>query len=160
MSYIWSDLRDNHLKRLIDNLVQANPSVPITLSVLESYPSQSLGPNSSIPRQYSGYYDSLHDLTFNPNPANKITAGRVDNCIEILDSMKAQTQLAALHLIIVAATTPSDDNSLAFSGTGYSPWISLAQKMSEKKIHCHIVVSSQKTAIPFGGCLARHNHAN
>ncbi|KDR72831.1 hypothetical protein GALMADRAFT_142561 [Galerina marginata CBS 339.88] len=145
MSFIWPDLRDKYLSRLIDGLVHANPSVPITVSVLESYPCQNHGPNS-LPRQYSGHHDGLRDVDFNFNPANKITTGRINTCIDFLDAAKFQGDPPAQHLIIVAATTPSDDESdMGFTGNGYSPWTYLAQKMGSKNIHCHIVVSPQHT---------------
>ncbi|KAF8966754.1 hypothetical protein BDZ97DRAFT_1917274 [Flammula alnicola] len=125
MSHIWSDLRDQYLDRLVDNLTLANSSAPITVS-------------------YSGYHDGLRDVKFNFNPDNKISVGRINSCIDFLDSVKFQGQPPVLHLIIVAATTPSDDDSgTGFSSSGYSPWIFLAQKMAEKHIHCHMVVSPQ-----------------
>jgi hypothetical protein len=66
---------------------------------------------------------------------NLIHNSRVQNVIpQFLDSFKYQGQPAALHLIIVAATPPSDDSNEACVSPGeYSPWIFLAKKMAEVK---------------------------
>ncbi|KAF9481450.1 hypothetical protein BDN70DRAFT_528202 [Pholiota conissans] len=145
MSKIWADLRDQYLDRLVETATSANgPTTPITVSVLESYPCQDHGVNPSHPRQYSGNHDGLRDVKFNPNPDNQISIGRINSCIDFLDSFKFQGQPAALHLIIVAASPPSDDNNETCVSPGeYSPWIFLAKKMAERSIHCHIVVSPQ-----------------
>jgi hypothetical protein len=51
---------------------------------------------------------------------------------QFLESAKFSGHPATLHLVIVAATTPSDDdNGIPFPGTGYSPWLFLAQKMAK-----------------------------
>ncbi|PPQ91533.1 hypothetical protein CVT25_008801 [Psilocybe cyanescens] len=145
MSQLWPDLRDKCLDRLVDNLEQTNPPVPITVSVLESYPCQSPGPNSSLARQYSGYHDGLRDVRFNASPENKISAGHISTCIDFLDAANYRVPTPALHLIIVAFNTPSDtDNGITYVGNGYSsPWLSLAKEMGSKNIHCHLVVSPQ-----------------
>lgn len=54
-----------------------------TVLVLESYVSQDLGSNSSLPRQYSGYHDRLRDLRFNYAPENRISIGKVSSCIDV-----------------------------------------------------------------------------
>ncbi|KAF8804152.1 hypothetical protein BYT27DRAFT_7259594 [Phlegmacium glaucopus] len=146
MSYIWSDLQDQYLNKLVDKLVVANPFAPLTVSVLESYPSQDHGSNSSFPRQYSGYHDGLRDLKFNFAPENRISPGRVNNCIDtvphkLLDSGKFQGQTLSLHLIIIAATTPSDESNVTYFPDNFSPWLHLAQKLAKKNVHCHIVAS-------------------
>ncbi|KAF8174573.1 hypothetical protein BJ912DRAFT_1046492 [Pholiota molesta] len=145
MSQIWPDLRDQYVTRVVETATSANvATTPITVSVLESYPCQDHGANPSLPRQYSGNHDALGDLKFNHNPDNKISIGRINSCVDFLDSFKYQGQPAALHLIIVAATPPSDDSNEACVSPGeYSPWIFLAKKMAERSIHCHIVVSPQ-----------------
>jgi len=101
MSYIWADLRDQYLGRLVDGVAAANPSVPasdfasitriprlplsiqITLSVLESYPCSDSGSNSSLPRQCSGPHDGLRDVQFNTSPENRISAGRINQAIDV-----------------------------------------------------------------------------
>lgn len=51
---------------------------------------------------------------------------------KFLESAKFSGHPAALHLVIVAATTPTDDdNGMPFSGNGYSPWFFLAQKLAK-----------------------------
>lgn len=51
---------------------------------------------------------------------------------KFLESAKFSGHPAVLHLVIVAATTPTeDDNGVPFSGNGYSPWLFLAQKLAK-----------------------------
>ena len=51
---------------------------------------------------------------------------------KFLESAKFSGHPGALHLVIVAATTPTDDdNGKVFSGNGYSPWFFLAQKLAK-----------------------------
>jgi hypothetical protein len=51
---------------------------------------------------------------------------------KFLESAKFSGHPAVLHLVIVAATTPTeDDNGAPFSGNGYSPWLFLAQKLAK-----------------------------
>ena len=51
---------------------------------------------------------------------------------KFLESAKFSGHPAILHLVIVAATTPTeDDNGVPFSGNGYSPWLFLAQKLAK-----------------------------
>jgi hypothetical protein len=178
MSHIWSDLQDQYLNKLVDNLVAANPFAPVcddsdllqvplvyhffyiqlTVSVLENYACQDHGSNSSLPRQCSGYHDGLRDLKFNFAPENRISAGRVNSCIDVrifvvyhtltvfhqtvphklLDSRKFQGQTLALHLIIVAATTPSDENNGTYFPDNFSPWFHLAQKLAKVKLFQHL----------------------
>ncbi|KJA16053.1 hypothetical protein HYPSUDRAFT_207373 [Hypholoma sublateritium FD-334 SS-4] len=142
VSNVWTDLRDHHLVNLAAN-IKAEVERPIVVSVLESYPCQDHGPNPSPPHQHSDAEVALRDVKFNPNPDNKISIGRINTCIDFLDSFKYQGQPAALHLIIVAATAPSDDNTDRSTGSDYSPWFFLAKKMADKNIYCHIVVSPQ-----------------
>ena len=47
---------------------------------------------------------------------------------KLLDSERFQGQNLALHLIVVAATTPSDEVNGTYS-PNFSPWIHLAQKL-------------------------------
>ncbi|KIM44132.1 hypothetical protein M413DRAFT_443176 [Hebeloma cylindrosporum] len=144
MSLIWGDLRDQYLGRLVDGVASANQSVPITVSVLESYPCPDSGSNPALPRQYSGPHDGLLEVQFNGNPENRLSAGRINQAIDFLESAKFSGHPAALHLVIVAVTTPTDDdNGMPFSGNGYPPWHFLAQKLAKNDIHCHIVVSPQ-----------------
>ncbi|KAF8972209.1 hypothetical protein BDZ97DRAFT_2015371 [Flammula alnicola] len=123
MSYIWPNLQDQCLDQLIDILVAANPSAPIP------------GTDDSLPRRYNGYHDGLRGVVFNSNPENRISPGRINSCIDFLDSIKFQGQPAALHLTIVSATAPSNcDGGVRFWGNSYSPWTFLAQKMAEGNI--------------------------
>lgn len=57
--------------------------IQLTVLVLESYACQDHGSNSSLSRQYSGYHDGLRDLKFNYAPDNRISAGRINNCIDV-----------------------------------------------------------------------------
>jgi len=51
---------------------------------------------------------------------------------QFLESAKFSGHPAVLHLVIVAATTPTeDDNGVLFPGNGYSPWLFLAQKLAK-----------------------------
>jgi len=50
---------------------------------------------------------------------------------KLLDSGKSQGQNLALHLIIVAVTTPSDENNFP---DNFSPWFQLAQKLAKVKL--------------------------
>ncbi|KAF8152238.1 hypothetical protein B0H34DRAFT_110557 [Crassisporium funariophilum] len=141
MSFIWSDLRDQYLDKLVDNLVFANPSAPITV----------------------GYHDGLHDIKFNSAPENRISPVLVNSCINFLDSGKFQGQTVALHLIIVAATPPSDDNTAIYpASNSYLPWLQLAQKLAKKKIHLHIAVNPRHDMSPltmlFEETLRLQNH--
>ena len=119
-----------------------------TVLVLESYACQDHGSNSSFPQQYSGYHDGLRDLKFNYTPENRISVGIVNGCIDVrilfmyytlmvfyqivshklLDSERFQGQNLALHLIVVAATTPSNEINGSYS-PNFSPWLHLAQKL-------------------------------
>ena len=49
---------------------------------------------------------------------------------KLLDSERFQNQNLALHLIVVAATTPSDEVNGAYS-PNFSPWLHLAQKLAK-----------------------------
>ena len=125
-----------------------------TVLVLESYACQDHGSNSSLPRQYSGYHDGLRNLKFNYTPENRISVGIVNSCIDVriifflyyilmvfyqtvshklLDSERFQGQNLALHLVVVAATTPSDENNGTYSPNNFSPWCHLAQKLAKVK---------------------------
>lgn len=137
MSFIWSDLRDLYLTKLVDSIEKINAPTPIISLMLESYPSQ--GTQSSFPRQYNGLHEGLRDLGFNGSPDNKLSAAKISSGIDCLISVESQGRPAALHLIIVAASTPSDDSM--GGGNSFSPWLSLAQKMAQANIHCHVVMS-------------------
>jgi hypothetical protein len=53
---------------------------------------------------------------------------------KLLDSdERFQGQNLALHLIVVAATTPSDENNGTYS-PNFSPWLHLAQKLAKVKL--------------------------
>lgn len=55
----------------------------MTVSVLESYPCPDSGSNPSLPRQYSGPHDGLRDVRFNGSPENRISAGRINQAIDV-----------------------------------------------------------------------------
>jgi hypothetical protein len=123
-------------------------SIQPTVLVLESCACQDHGSNSSLPQQYSGYHDGLRDIKFNYTPDNRISVGIVNDCIQVriflmyytlmvfyqiishklLDSERFQG--LALHLIVVAATTPSDEIDGNYS-PNFSPWLHLAQKLAK-----------------------------
>ena len=52
---------------------------------------------------------------------------------KLLDSERFQGQNFALHLIVVAATTPSDENNGTYSPSNFSPWLHLAEKLAKVK---------------------------
>lgn len=137
MSFIWPDLRDLYLTKLVDNIEKTNAPTPIISLVLESYPSQ--GTPSSFPRQYNGLHEGLRDLRFNGSPDNKLSAAKISSGIDCLISLESEGRPAALHLIIVAARTPSDDSM--GGGNNFSLWLLLAQKMAHANIRCHVVMS-------------------
>jgi hypothetical protein len=56
---------------------------------------------------------------------------------KLLDSGNVQGQTFALHLIIVAATTPSDENNGTYFLDNFSPWYHLAQKLVKVKLFEH-----------------------
>lgn len=137
MSFIWPDLRDLYLTKLVDNIEKTTAPTPIISLVLESYPSQ--GTQASFPRQYNGLHEGLRDLRFNGSPDNKLNVAKISTGIDCLISVESQGRPAALHLIIVAASTPSDDGM--GGGNSFSTWSLLAQKMAQANIHCHVVMS-------------------
>lgn len=51
---------------------------------------------------------------------------------KLLDSERFQGQNLALHLIVVAATTPSDENGTY--SPNFSPWLHLAQKLAKVRL--------------------------
>lgn len=122
------------------------------MSVLESYPCQDHGSNSSVPRQYISYRDGLRDLKFNYAPENRISVGRINGCLDVRIIIIYHTLMAfhqtapykllesekfqglALHFIIVAATTPSDERSGTYFPENLSPWLHLAQKLARVKL--------------------------
>ena len=50
---------------------------------------------------------------------------------KLLDSERFRGQNLALHLIVVAATTPSDENNGTYSPNNFPPWLHLAQKLAK-----------------------------
>jgi hypothetical protein len=53
---------------------------------------------------------------------------------KILNSERFQAQNIQLHLIIVAATTPSDETNGSYSPNNFAPWLHLAQKLAKVKL--------------------------
>ncbi|KAH9475312.1 hypothetical protein JR316_0012423 [Psilocybe cubensis] len=132
MSQHWPYLRDTCLDTLAAKLEHANNSALITVSVLESYPCHSPSPNPSLPRQcHGGFREGINTVQFNPIPENSISAGHISSCIDTLNQQNFRVSLPALHLIIVAANMPSDDDyGVPWAGHGYSsPWVYLANEM-------------------------------
>ncbi|TFK38329.1 hypothetical protein BDQ12DRAFT_735464 [Crucibulum laeve] len=144
MSFIWPDLRDLYLHKLIDNLQSANPNTQVTVLVSETFPAQIQvhGLSPGTPRQHAGLQAGLQDLQFNYAPGNRITASMINNGIDFLTSFNFQGQPGALHLIVVAASTPSQESSEVNVALNHSlsPWYLLAQKLTKADIHCHMVL--------------------
>jgi len=124
-----------------------------SVSVIESDPIDN-GANSSAPRQYSGTHDALYNINFNTVSDCRISAGRVNECIDVrtrlfgpllclnivfmpqyLDTSTYSIgqPSSSLHLVIIAASSPTDDCSgmpIPSSGN-FSPWILLAGKLAK-----------------------------
>lgn len=81
MSFIWPDLRDLYLTKLVDNIEKTTAPTPIISLVLESYPSQ--GTQASFPRQYNGLHEGLRDLRFNGSPDNKLNVAKISTGIDV-----------------------------------------------------------------------------
>ncbi|KAF7416316.1 hypothetical protein PC9H_002581 [Pleurotus ostreatus] len=148
MASLWSDLRDHYLQPLVETLERPYPPVPTTMFVLPSLPpTDDPSLYSAVHHQSNGLHNGLRDIRFNYDPSNRLTPARISTGIDLLASTKFQGQAAALHLVIVAATAPSEDPTgleLGLPPEGGSVWHLLAEKMSQADILCHIVLASSQ----------------
>ncbi|KAH6902570.1 hypothetical protein BKA70DRAFT_1518061 [Coprinopsis sp. MPI-PUGE-AT-0042] len=150
MSYIWDDLRDRYLQRLMNKLHPAEPATgPLNVWVLESQPLQAS--STTQPRRYHDPRRALNEVCLNYMPENRISSTRVDGAIEFLAGLASHnhTQGHSLHLIIVAVSTPIDnaESSLASEMNGApksSTWGELAEKLAQMNIYCHTLTTRAK----------------
>ncbi|KAJ3483880.1 hypothetical protein NLJ89_g12027 [Agrocybe chaxingu] len=130
MAAIWPDLRDQYLRRLLDSIVAANPGAPVAVTILETSACNHGSPRSS-PRPYLDTHQGLYTVNFDHSPENRVSPGKIDACINYLDTAKYSGQLCtARHLIVAAATAPSDDSTGMLIPENYSPWFSLSSKLA------------------------------
>jgi hypothetical protein len=147
MSSIWPDLRDQHLPTLFGALQRVNLEVQVELLVLTSSSSD----QTPVALAPGGGFDPLC-LQFDYRPDNKISVGTIFRGIELLAST-FHGQSANRHIIIVAASTPSDEVKPGDTGNqlqdGRSVWHSLAQKMAKTGISCHMVLNPNENMNAF-----------
>lgn len=158
MRPLWSDLRDHHLPTLLGTMRLANPIVPVRVipaTCCQGYHLMILqiqvlwlitSPVNDSDSPPSRDDKALPTIRFNPDPSNRISTAIIDRGINvsegvlmgnisdcsILNQLLASTfknQVAARHLIVVAASSLSDPYVDA-GGIG-SKWQGLAEKMQK-----------------------------
>ncbi|KAJ2913262.1 hypothetical protein MD484_g7148, partial [Candolleomyces efflorescens] len=168
MSVIWDDLRDRYLSCLMERLEAANDPQPVRVSrvaafprwqvgskppskasttvwVLESQPSQA--GSTALPRQYINPQAALRDVRLNCLPENRLSYNKVDEAVNFLSSLRGSGEARALHLIVVAASSPAacidvTGREIITDPSGFSPWYSLAHKLAQASIFCHLLIRS------------------
>ncbi|ESK91351.1 hypothetical protein Moror_2778 [Moniliophthora roreri MCA 2997] len=141
--HLWSDLRDQYLKPLLQKIEYGHPSLPVTTFVLESLP-----PNSAqnrkpiVPRQYRTFQDSLQDVRFNHNASNRLSLSKIRNGAEYLAN--AVTGAVSRHIVILASSPPVNDASTVDDEgiPGHSPWNHLAELLTKVNARCHLILRS------------------
>ncbi|KAF6756575.1 hypothetical protein DFP72DRAFT_1115353, partial [Ephemerocybe angulata] len=142
MARVWNDLKDRYLGALVQRIQLAHQHLPAnpTVWVLESQPLRT----DATPdiRQYYDHHSALLDVQLNTVPENRLSYAKVDEAANFLASLRSPNEERALHLVVIAASSPRD-SPLESNSSGYhSPWYNLAHKLGQANIHCHLLMRS------------------
>ncbi|KAF9530129.1 hypothetical protein CPB83DRAFT_851610 [Crepidotus variabilis] len=149
MLSVWQELKEHYLNPLVETIVQSSGSVQTSFFVIESSVDTNIA--SYSPRQYPSSRSALMSVNFGYGLDGRISPARVEHCIQHLDGSSYNVDLSSsLHLVIVAASAPTNDCSGIAVPAAVSPWNVLADRLTERNIHCHLVMApGQEDVSPF-----------
>ncbi|KAJ6552094.1 hypothetical protein DFH09DRAFT_601492 [Mycena vulgaris] len=139
LANFWPDLRDCYLPRLVEQLSGSHP-VHLT-NIFVSASRQAHDFHDPGIRQYSNLKDGLKDFQFNYQPDNRLSTPQIQTAVEFLSSPSSTTSYVR-HLIVVAATTPTE----FVTRTLHDPWQELANMLTQGDIHLHLALTSNLRA--------------
>ncbi|KAF8628772.1 hypothetical protein AX15_003728 [Amanita polypyramis BW_CC] len=142
MSTIWHVFRDRYLPSILRKI--GRPSSAHSTFFIES---SSLSPGLTVPPQFKVYRGCASELEFDCDPSNTISLEKIYNSLDLLTSMAIQALPVALHLIIVAASTPLNDYPNYMNQP--SPWLRLSERMAQEDVNCHLVLRCDLDTCPF-----------
>lgn len=146
MSTIWHVFRDRYIPSILKKLEGSNPATHSTFFIESS----SLSPRLTVPPQLKVYQGGSGVLEFERNSLHKINAENIHSSIDMLMSVGIQPCPVALHLVIVAASAPSsDDTDLVLDYyNNHLPWLRLSERMAQEDVNCHLVLKVDQDMSP------------
>ncbi|KAF8344650.1 hypothetical protein F5887DRAFT_256944 [Amanita rubescens] len=136
MSTVWTLLRDRYLPNVLRK-IETHSTFYIETSSL----SQSL---TIPPPPLKIYQGNVEGLNFEHGPRNKLGVEKIHNSIDLLISIATRTPLVALHLVIVAASTPPTSSD----HVSRSSWLRISERMAQEDINCHLVLKGEEDMWP------------